>query len=32
MQKFWDGRDFDWDDLRQLLNRAANIDQNRITV
>jgi predicted nucleotidyltransferase component of viral defense system len=31
MQKFRDGRDFDWDDLRQLLNRAANIDQNRIT-
>lgn len=31
MQKFRDGRDFDWDDLRQLLNRAANIDRERIT-
>lgn len=31
MQKFQDGRDFDWDDLRQLLNRAANIDRDRIT-
>jgi predicted nucleotidyltransferase component of viral defense system len=31
MQKFEDGRDFDWDDLRQLLNRAANIDRDRIT-
>ena len=31
MQKFEDGRDFDWDDLRQLLNRVANIDRERIT-
>jgi len=31
MQKFEDGRDFDWDDLRQLLNRAANVDRERIT-
>ena len=31
MQKFEDGRDFDWDDLRQLLNRAVDIDRERIT-
>jgi predicted nucleotidyltransferase component of viral defense system len=31
MQKFEDGRDFDWDDLRQLLNRAVAIDRNKIT-
>jgi predicted nucleotidyltransferase component of viral defense system len=31
MQKFRDGRDFDWDDLRQLLNRAAVIDRERIS-
>jgi hypothetical protein len=31
MQKFEDGRDFDWDDLRQLLNRAVAIDRERIT-
>lgn len=31
MQKFKDGRDFDWDDLRQLLNRAVVIDSDRIT-
>ena len=31
MQKFQDGRDFDWDDLRQLLNRAVVIDRDRIT-
>jgi predicted nucleotidyltransferase component of viral defense system len=31
MQKFQDGRDFDWDDLRQLLNRALVIDRDRIT-
>ncbi|MGA7926220.1 MAG: nucleotidyl transferase AbiEii/AbiGii toxin family protein [Candidatus Sulfotelmatobacter sp.] len=31
IQKFQDGRDFDWDDLRQLLNRAAVIDPERIT-
>ena len=30
MQKFKDGKDFDWDDLRQLLNRAAVIDHHRI--
>ena len=31
MQRFKDGRDFDWDDLRQLLNRAVVIDSDRIT-
>jgi predicted nucleotidyltransferase component of viral defense system len=31
MQKFQDGRDFDWDDLRQLVNRAVAIDRDRIT-
>src|ERR1019366_10094752 len=31
MQKFKDGRDFDWDDLRELLNRAVVIDRDRIT-
>ena len=31
MQKFEDGRDFDWDDLRQLLNRAVVIDRERFT-
>src|SRR5208282_6423358 len=31
IQKFQDGRDFDWDDLRQLLNRAVVIDRDRIT-
>jgi predicted nucleotidyltransferase component of viral defense system len=31
MQKFEDGRDFDWDDLCQLLNRAAVIDREGIT-
>src|SRR5208337_1153577 len=31
MQKFQDGRDFDWDDLRQLLNRAVVIDRDKIT-
>jgi predicted nucleotidyltransferase component of viral defense system len=30
MQKFQDGQEFDWDDLRQLLNRAINIDRARI--
>jgi predicted nucleotidyltransferase component of viral defense system len=30
MQKFEEGRDFDWDDLRQLLNRAAALDRERI--
>jgi hypothetical protein len=32
VRKFQDGRDFDWDDLRQLLNRAVVIDRDRITV
>jgi hypothetical protein len=31
MRKFEDGREFDWDDLRQLLNRAVVIDRERIT-
>ena len=31
IQKFEDGRDFDWEDLGQLLNRAVNIDRDRIT-
>lgn len=31
MQKFEDGRDFDWNDLRQLLRRGIEIDQARIT-
>ena len=31
IQKFQDGRGFDWEDLRQLLNRAAVIDRERIT-
>jgi predicted nucleotidyltransferase component of viral defense system len=31
VKKFEDGRDFDWDDLRQLTRRSAEIDQNRIT-
>jgi uncharacterized protein len=30
-QKFEDGRDFDWDDLRQLLNRAVGIDREKIS-
>jgi predicted nucleotidyltransferase component of viral defense system len=30
-QKFRDGKDFDWDDLRQLVNRATNIDPEAIT-
>jgi predicted nucleotidyltransferase component of viral defense system len=30
VQKFADGREFDWDDLRQLLNRALVIDRERI--
>src|SRR5580765_159511 len=30
IQKFQDGRDFDWDDLRQLLNRAAVVDRGKI--
>jgi predicted nucleotidyltransferase component of viral defense system len=31
MQKFQDGRAFDWDDLRQLLRRTIAIDRDRIT-
>jgi hypothetical protein len=31
MQKFQDGRDFDWDDLAQLLRRTIVVDRNRIT-
>ena len=31
MRKLKDGRNFDWDDLRQLLNRAVIIDRDRIT-
>ena len=31
MQKFQDRRDFDWNELRQLLNRAADIDRENIT-
>ena len=31
MRKFEDGREFDWDDLQQLTNRAINIDRDGIT-
>jgi len=31
MAKFEDGRDFDWDDLRQLVNRDIVIDRDKIT-
>ena len=31
MRKFEDGREFDWDDLRQLTNRAIAIDRDAIT-
>ncbi len=31
MQKFKDGREFDWDDLRDLLRRDARIDRERIS-
>ena len=31
MRKFEDGREFDWDDLRQLTNRAIIIDRDAIT-
>lgn len=31
MQKFEDGRAFDWDDLRQLIRRNVTIDRDRIT-
>jgi predicted nucleotidyltransferase component of viral defense system len=30
MQKFQEGREFDWDDLRQLLSRAVILDRERI--
>jgi predicted nucleotidyltransferase component of viral defense system len=30
MQKFQDGREFDWNDLRQLLNRAVDLDREKI--
>ena len=31
LQKFRDGRDFDWDDLGQLVRRGTAADRNRIT-
>jgi YD repeat-containing protein len=31
MTKFEDGREFDWDDLGQLVRRTAAIDHRRIT-
>jgi predicted nucleotidyltransferase component of viral defense system len=31
LQKFEDGRSFDWDDLRQLTRRTTEIDRDRIT-
>jgi predicted nucleotidyltransferase component of viral defense system len=31
VQKFEDDKEFDWDDLRQLLNRAVVVDRDRIT-
>jgi hypothetical protein len=31
MQKFQDGREFDWDDLVQLVRRTVVIDRERIT-
>ena len=31
MQKFQDGRDFDWDDLGRLLRRTIVVDRERIT-
>jgi predicted nucleotidyltransferase component of viral defense system len=30
MQKFEEGKEFDWDDLRQLLNRTVVVDRERI--
>jgi hypothetical protein len=30
MQKFQDDREFDWDDLRDLVRRDARIDRERI--
>jgi hypothetical protein len=31
VKKFEDGRDFDWNDLRQLTRQSAEIDQDKIT-
>ena len=31
MQKFRDGREFDWDDLGQLVRRTGVVDRARIT-
>ena len=31
MKKFADGREFDWDDLRQLVRRTLAIDREKIT-
>jgi predicted nucleotidyltransferase component of viral defense system len=31
MQKFQDGRDFDWGDLRELLSRSIVIDRDKMT-
>jgi predicted nucleotidyltransferase component of viral defense system len=31
LEKFQDGRDFDWDDLGQLINRAVVVDRARVT-
>ena len=31
IQKFEHGRDFDWNDLGQLVNREVDIDRDRIT-
>jgi predicted nucleotidyltransferase component of viral defense system len=30
MQKFEEGKEFDWDDLRQLLNRTVVVDREKI--
>ena len=30
MQKFEEGKEFDWDDLRQLLNRTVVLDREKI--
>jgi hypothetical protein len=30
MEKFQDGRDFDWNDLGQLLRRTIVVDRDRI--
>ena len=30
MQKFEEGNEFDWDDLRQLLNRTVVVDREKI--